>query len=156
MKYNYTKYLYILVSLIGGFFIYKIFFLNNTVDDHGHLHHQAHVALHNEKYEQVIYLCDKTIEADPFSLHAYHMYVKKAKALNKLERYKEALESADHAIAIDPESEEGYSVKVEPLFYLGREEELTTVLEEIIAINPHNPLKTFLNCLRRDRGKAQY
>ena len=73
-----------------------------------------------------------------------------------MERYKEALDSANLAIAIDPKNEEGYSVKVEPLFHLGREEELTAVLEEIIAINPHNPLKTFLNCLRRDRGKAQY
>ena len=46
--------------------------------------------------------------------------------------------------------------KVEPLFHLGREEELTAVLEEIIAINPHSPLKAFLNCLRKDRDKAQY
>ena len=84
------------------------------------------------------------------------MYIKKAKALNRMERYREALDSANLAIAIDSKNEEGYSVKVEPLFHLGREEELTAVLEEIIAINPHSPLKAFLNCLRKDRDKAQY
>ena len=56
-------------------------FSNNTVDDHGHLHHQAHVALHNEEYDQVIYLCNKAIAADPSSPAAYQMYIKKAKAL---------------------------------------------------------------------------
>jgi tetratricopeptide (TPR) repeat protein len=84
------------------------------------------------------------------------MYIKKAKALNRMERYREALDSANLAIAIDSKNEEGYSVKVEPLFHLGREEELTAVLEEIIVINPHSPLKAFLNCLRKDRDKAQY
>ena len=52
--------------------------------------------------------------------------------------------------------QKGNSVKVEPLFHLGQEEELTAVLEEIIVINPHTPLKAFLNCLRRDRDKAAY
>ena len=156
MQFNYVKYLFVLVFLLGGFFIYKIFFSNNTVDDHGHLHHQAHVALHNKEYDQVIYLCDKAIATDPSSPAAYQMYIKKAKALNRMERYREALDSADLAIAIDSKNEEGYSVKVEPLFHLGREEELTAVLEEIIVINPHSPLKAFLNCLRKDRDKAQY
>ena len=156
MQFNYVKYLFVLVFIVVGFFIYKIFFSNNTVEDHGHLHHQAHVALHNKEYDQVIYLCDKVIETDPSSPAAYQMYIKKAKALNRMERYKEALDSANLAIAIDSKNEEGYSVKVEPLFHLGREEELTAVLEEIIAINPHSPLKAFLNCLRKDRDKAQY
>ncbi len=157
MQSNYTKYLFLPVLVVVIFFIYKIFFSSNAVDDdHRHLHHQAHVALHNEKYEQVIYICDKALESDHSSPAAYHMYIKKAKALNKFERYKEALDTADRAIAIDSKGEEGYLVKVEPLFNLGREEELTSVLEEIIAINPHSPLKALLNCLRRDQDKAQY
>ena len=75
MQFNYAKYLFVLAFLLGGFFIYKIFFLNITVDDHGHLHHQAHVALHTEEYDQVIYLCDKVIEADHSSPAAYQMYI---------------------------------------------------------------------------------
>ena len=153
---NYAKYLFVPVFIIVIFFIYKIFFSNSVVDDHRHLQHQAHVALHNEKYEQVIEICNKGIEEDTSASHAYHMYIKKAKALNKLERYKEAIDSADRAIAIDPKNEEGYSVKVEPLFHLGQEEKLTAVLEEIIAINPHSPLKALLNSLRLQRGKAEY
>jgi len=156
MRPNYKQHIFVILFIATIFFAYKIFFSNNTVDDLGHLRQQAHTALHNKEYEQVIEICDKAIEADPSSNNAYHMHIKKAKALNKLGRYKESLESADRAIATDPKSEEGYAVKVEPLFHLGQEEELTAVLEEIIAINPHSPLKAFLNCLRRDRDKATY
>lgn len=156
MRSNYSTPLLIIVFVSAIFLIYKVFFSSNTVEDHGNLHHQAHIALHDEKYEHVIEICNQVIEVDPSSPSTYHMYIKKAKALNKLAHYKEALDSADAAIAIDSKSEEGYSVKVEPLFHLRREEELTAVLEEIIVINPHTPLKAFLNCLRRDRDKAAY
>jgi tetratricopeptide (TPR) repeat protein len=84
------------------------------------------------------------------------MYVKKAKALNKLHRYLEALESADSAITVYPKKEEAYLAKVDALFNLGREEEMTAVLEEIESINPHTPLKPLLNALRAERGKARY
>ena len=57
------------------------------------------------------------------------MYVKKAKALNKLHRYEEALKSADLAVTIYPKKEEAYLVKVDALFNLGAEEELTAILE---------------------------
>ena len=80
----------------------------------------------------------------------------KAKALNKLHLYTEAIQSADQAIALNPRAEEAYEAKVYPLFQLQRQEELTTVLEEIIVIDPHSPLKGFLNSLRADRGKAAY
>lgn len=52
--------------------------------------------------------------------------------------------------------EEAYLVKVDALFNLGAEEELTAILEEIESINPHTPLKPLLNSLRLERGKAQY
>ncbi len=84
------------------------------------------------------------------------MYVKKAKALNKLHRYEEALKSADLAVTIYPKKEEAYLVKVDALFTLGAEEELTTILEEIESINSHTPLKPLLNSLRLERGKVQY
>ena len=84
------------------------------------------------------------------------MYVKKGKALNKLHRYEKALENADSAVAIYPKKEEAYLVKVDALFNLGREEELTTILEEVISINPRTYYKPLLNFLRLDRGKANY
>ena len=84
------------------------------------------------------------------------MHVKKAKALNKLHRYEEALKSADLAVTIYPKKEEAYLVKVDALFNLGAEEELTAILEEIESINPHTPLKPLLNSLRLERGKVQY
>jgi tetratricopeptide (TPR) repeat protein len=156
MKHNYIKYLSVLIFVVSIFFIYKIFFSNNTVDNHGHLHHQTHIALHDEKYEHVIELCDKAIQASASSVNQYLMYVKKAKALNKLHRYEEALKNAEAAVAIYPKKEEAYLVQVDALFNLGMDEELTAVLEEIMAINPRTPLKPLLNSLRLERNKAQY
>ena len=154
MKCNNTKYLLslIFVSLISVV-IYKTFFLNGNTENR---HHQAHIALHDEKYEHVIEICDQAIKADASSDNRYLMYVKKAKALNKLHRYEEALKSADLAVTIYPKKEEAYLVKVDALFNLGAEEELTATLEEIESINPHTPLKPLLNSLRLERGKAQY
>lgn len=156
MKHNYIKYLSVLIFVVSIFFIYKIFFSNNTVDNYGNLHHQAHTALHDEKYEHVIELCNQAIQASDSSINQYLMYVKKAKALNKLHRYEEALKSAEAAVAIYPKKEEAYLVQVEALFNLGMDEELTAVLEEIMAINPRTPLKPLLNSLRLERNKAQY
>ena len=137
------------------FWIYKIF-LKDSVDNWHHLHHQASIALHNEKYEHVIEIYDQAIQADISSDNRYLMYVKKAKALNKLYRYEEALQTSDLAVELFPKKEEAYLVQVDALFCLGLEEELTAVLEEVIAINPHTPLKPLLNSLRLQRGKAEY
>jgi len=104
----------------------------------------------------VIELCDQAIQASASSINQYLMYVKKAKALNKLHRYEEALKSAEAAVAIYPKKEEAYLVQVDSLFNLGMDEELTAVLEEIMAINPRTPLKSLLNSLRLERNKAQY
>lgn len=103
-----------------------------------------------------IEICDQAIKADTSPDNRYLMYVKKAKALNKLHRYEEALKSADLAVTIYPKKEEAYLVKVDALFTLGAEEELTAILEEIESINPHTPLKPLLNSLRLERGKVQY
>ena len=120
------------------------------------MHHQVHIALHDEKYEHVIELCDQAIQTDTSSTNIYLMYVKKAKALNKLHRYEEALANADSAITIYPRKEEAYLAKVDALYSLGKEEEMTAVLEEIESINPHTPLKPLLNSLRIEREKAGY
>ena len=157
MKYRPAKCLFWFI--LGGAIsvvLYINFFSQNSANNQQHLHHQAYIALHDEKYEHVIELCDQAIQADASSTHLYLMYVKKAKALNKLHRYGEALESADSAITIYPRKEDAYLTKVDALFNLGREEELTAVLEEIESINPHTSLKPLLNSLRLERGKAQY
>ena len=157
MKCNYIKYLLLLIFVVlTSFIIYTTFFLNGNAENWHNLHHQAHMALHNEKYEHVIEICDQAIKADASSDNRYLMYVKKAKALNKLHRYEEALKSADLAVTIYPKKEEAYLVKVDALFTLGAEEELTAILEEIESINPHTPLKPLLNSLRLERGKVQY
>ncbi|MCP5374879.1 MAG: hypothetical protein H6743_02125 [Rickettsiaceae bacterium] len=114
------------------------------------------MALHNEKYEHVIEICDQAIQTDSSSVNRYLIYVKKAKALNKLHRYEEALKTSELAVTIYPKKEEAYLVQVDVLFNLGLEEELMTVLEEIVSINPHTPLKALLNSLRLQRGKVQY
>ena len=49
-----------------------------------------------------IELCDQAIQARAASIDQYLMYIKKAKAFNKLHRYEEALISAESAIAIYP------------------------------------------------------
>jgi tetratricopeptide (TPR) repeat protein len=115
-----------LISLVA----YTRFFSENIADNCQHLHHQAHIALHNEKYEHVIEICDQAIKADTSPDNRYLIYVKKAKALNKLHRYEEALKSADLAVTIYPKKEEAYLVKVDALFTLGAEEELTTILNQ--------------------------
>ena len=157
MKSNYIKYflLLIFVGLISVI-TYKIFVLNNDGDNWYHLHHQAYIALHDEKYEQVIEICDQTIQTDTSPFNRYIMYIKKAKALNELHRYDEALKTSDLAIEIYPKKEEAYLVQVDSLFNLGLDEELMTVLEEIISINRRTPLKPLLNSLRLERGKVQY
>jgi len=141
MKGNYAKYLlWFMLGAIISLVIYTRFFSKDIVDNWQDLHHQAHTALHNEKYGHVIEICDRAIRADASSINRYLMYVKKAKALNKLHRYEEALKSAESAVTICPKKEEAYLAQVEALFNLGREEELTAILEEIISINPHTPL----------------
>ena len=61
MKCNNTKYLLslIFVGLISVV-LYKTFFLNCNTENR---HHQAHIALHDEKYEHVIEICDQAIKA---------------------------------------------------------------------------------------------
>ena len=157
MKCRYTKYLlWFMLGAIISLVVYTRFFSENIADNWQHLHHQAHIALHNEKYEHVIEICDQAIQSNTSPINRYFMYVKKAKALNKLHRYEEALKSSDLAIAIYPKKEEAYLAQVDALFNLGSEEELITVLEEIVSINPHTPLKPLLNSLRLERGKVQY
>jgi tetratricopeptide (TPR) repeat protein len=157
MKCRYTKYLlWFTLGAIISLVIYTRFFSENIADNWQHLHHQAHIALHNEKYEHVIEICDQAIQPNTSPINRYFVYVKKAKALNKLHRYEEALKSSDLAIAIYPKKEEAYLAQVDALFNLGLEEELITVLEEIVSINPHTPLKPLLNSLRLERGKVQY
>lgn len=157
MKCRYGKcfFWFILVGIIS-FIAYSRFFEQNIANNKQQLHHQVHIALHDEKYEHVIELCNQAIQADASSTNIYLVHVKKAKALNKLHRYEEALANADSAITIYPRKEDAYLAKVDALFSLGREEELTVVLEEIESINPHTPLKPLLNSLRQERGKAQY
>ncbi len=154
---KYAKHLlWFILGGVASLIFYTWFFEKDIVNKRQHLHYQAIVALHDEKYEHVIELCDEAIQADASSTNLYLMHVKKAKALNKLHRYTEALESADSAITIYPRKEDAYLAKVDSLFNLGREEELTAVLEEVESINPHTPLKPLLNSLRIERGKAQY
>ena len=156
MKCRYTKYLlWFMLGALISLVAYTRFFSENIADNCQHLHHQSHIALHNEKYEHVIEICDQAIKADTSPDNRYLIYVKKAKASNKLHRYEEALKSADLAVAIYPKKEEAYLAQVDALFNLGLEEELITVLEEIVSINPHTPLKPLLNSLRLERGKVQ-
>ena len=46
--------------------------------------------------------------------------------------------------------------KVDALFALNKDDELVSVLEEIIYLNPHSPLKGLLNSLRKEHGKWCY
>src|SRR5574343_1711830 len=99
MKCRYTKYLlWFMLGAIISLVLYTRFFSENIADNWQHLHHQAYIALHNEKYEHVIEICDQAIKADASSDNRYLMYAKKEKALNKLHRYEEALKSADLAV----------------------------------------------------------
>jgi tetratricopeptide (TPR) repeat protein len=111
MKCNYTKYLLLLILFaLISFVAYGTFFLNDQPENWHHLHHQAHIALHDENYEHVIEICDRAIQAEVSPVNQYLIYVKKAKALNKLHRYEEALKSADAAVAIFPKKEEAYLI----------------------------------------------
>ena len=73
MKCNNTKYLLslIFVSLISVV-IYKTFFLNGNTENR---HHQAHIALHDEKYEHVIEICDQAIQSNTSPINRYFMYL---------------------------------------------------------------------------------
>lgn len=148
-------YIGLFILIIGaGASIYYI--LLPAKDNWQHHYTQSEIALKNDQYQKVIDFCNKAIELEPTHPNTYELYVHKAKAFTKLHFYQEAIQSADQAIALNPCAEEGYEAKVYPLFQLQREEELTAVLEEIIALNPHTPLKGFLNSLRDARGKIKY
>ena len=83
MKCRYTKYLlWFMLGALISLVAYTRFFSENIADNCQHLHHQAHIALHNEKYEHVIEICDQAIKADTSPDNRYLIYVKKAKALN--------------------------------------------------------------------------
>ena len=157
MKCNYTKcLLWFMLGTAISFAAYTIFLSKDNVDNWHHLHHQAYLALHDEEYEQVIEICNQAIQVDTLPVNRYLIYIKKAKALNKLHRYEEALQTSELAVELYPKKEEAYLVQVDALFHLGLEEELTAILEEIIAINPYTPLKPLLNSLRSQRGKVKY
>jgi tetratricopeptide (TPR) repeat protein len=150
------KYLYITASIIILFILYNKFSVHTKIDEWKLFHHQVHTALHNEEYEKVIEACDDIIHKNPHSLELYPIYVKKSQALSKLHLYKESLEVANIAITINNQKEDGFLAKVDPLFQLNRDEELTAVLEEVIILNPNTHYKALLNCMRRDRCKVAY
>lgn len=145
-------FLFLFISTIS----YLLFFSTTAKDNWQHLHHQAHIALHDEKYEYVIETCDKAIKSTTSSANKYTMYIKKTSALNKLHRYEEGLESANLAIKLYPKKEAAYLVKVDSLFNLEKEDELIETLEEIMLINPRTPFKHLLNSLRIEHGKTKY
>ena len=154
-RYKDMLYIGLFILILGaGASIYYI--LISTKDNWQYHHSQSEIALKNDQYQKVIDFCNKAIEFEPNNPKAYVFYVNKAKALNKLHLYTEAIQSADQAIALNPRAQEAYEAKVYPLFELQRHEELATVLEEIIIMDPHSPLKGFLNSLRVERGKAEY
>ena len=112
MKCRYTKcLLWFMLGAVTSIVIYE-FFTDNTKWNWQNLHHQAYTALHDEKYEHAIEICDQAIKASTSSVDKYQMYVKKGKALNKLHRYEKALENADSAVAIYPKKEEAYLVNL--------------------------------------------
>ncbi len=149
---NSVFFLFVFISTI----LYLLFFSATTKDNWQRLHHQAHMALHDEKYEYVIETCDKAIQSTTSSANKYTMYIKKTTALNKLHRYEEGLESANLAVKLYPKKEAAYLVKVDSLFNLEKEDELIGTLEEIILINPRTPFKHLLNSLRIEHGKTKY
>lgn len=151
MKGNCIKYL--ILFLLGGLVVFAFFKFNNGYLHH---HHQAVVALQESRYEDVINSCEEALKLRPNHPNAYGLYTKKAKALNKLHEYKLALEAADKAIVLNPKYEEAYLAKVDALFALNDDNELANVLEEIIYLNPHSPLKGLLNSLRKEHGKWCY
>ena len=154
-RYKDIMYIVLFIIIIGA--AVSIYYRLKSTKDHWEHHHgQSEIALKNDQYQKVIDFCNKAIEFEPNNPKAYVFYVNKAKALNKLNLYTEAIQSADQAIELNPRAEEAYETKVYPLFQLQRHEELATVLEEIIILDPHNPLKGFLNSLRADRGKVEY
>ena len=106
-----------------------------------HHYHQAVSALQEARYNAVIESCNEAIKLNPNHPNIYAVYTKKAKALNKIYSYNLAIEAANKAIAINPKYED---------------EELASVLEEVLILNPHTPLKGLLNSLRKDRGKWSY
>ena len=145
---------YMLPFVLGGLVVFAFFKINK--DYWLHHHHQAVLALQESRYNDVITSCDEALKLKPSHPNAYGLHVKKAKAYNKLHAYKLALESADQAIAINPKYEEAYLAKVDALFALNKDDELVSVLEEIIYLNPHSPLKGLLNSLRKEHGKWCY
>jgi tetratricopeptide (TPR) repeat protein len=125
-------------------------------DHFQHHYTQSTIAFKGNQYKSVVDSCNKALELNNNHPHEYDVYLNKAKALSKMGFFQEALEAADKAIALEPCSEEAYVAKIYPLYQLQQEEELTAILEEIIAIDPDTPYKGLLNCLRVDRGKVKY
>lgn len=145
---------YLLTFLLGGFIVFIFFKINK--DYWLHHHHQAVVALQESRYNDVITSCDEALRLEPNHPNAYGLYVKKAKAYNKLHSYKLAIEASNKAIEINPKYEEAYLTKVDALFALNQDDELANVLEEILYLNPYSPLKGLLNSLRKEHGKWCY
>ncbi len=81
------------------------------------------------RYDEAIICCDKVIELDPN--YATSMYSFKANALFGLGRYEEAIVYYDKVIELYPEDEYAYQYKIEALSYLGRDDEIQAVLNQM-------------------------
>lgn len=145
---------YIIPFLLGCVAVYVFFMFNR--DDWQHHHDHAVSALQESRYQDVIKSCDEAIKLNPSHPKIYAIYTKKARALVKIHEYNAALDSANEAIARNPNYEDAYLVKVDALFMLNKDSELAAVLEEILKLNPHTPLKGLLNTLRLEQGKWCY
>ena len=83
MKCRYTKYLlWFMLGAIISLVAYTRFFSENIADNWQHLHHQAHIALHNEKYEHVIEICDQGIQSDTSSVNRFTNFCLKKSLLS--------------------------------------------------------------------------
>lgn len=66
------------------------------------------------------------------------LYLVKRGGLRNLERYEEALELLDKALALDPENSDALHNKGVVLFSLGQREEAIELLDKAIEIDPEN------------------
>lgn len=89
-------------------------------------------------------------------------YIERGNALQKLERYEEALDSYDHAIALDPDSADAFNDRGTVLQYLQRHDEALTSHDRAATLRPedarayYNQGTALLHLGRHEEALARY
>lgn len=114
----------------------------------------AEVCRNEDLMDLAVRVYTAMLDHDPYTPHAWTML---SAAYNLLEKYDEALNAADYALAVDPEDSDAVRLRAHSLYNQGRYEEALPVFEDFVSItNSHTEDVCIAYCCAQvgDKKKA--